>query len=339
MRDNLTRGLATLAAGIALGLSITGHAAAQTHLRVTLDTPPTHVRNQMMTKFVEQLAVGSGGKLTGEVFGSGQLYSSRDAGKAVARGDVEMSVTSTAALSRLEGNLNALNLPMFAGLSEAENHKVVDGPLGQKLAEMIGKKLNVVVPGKWFMLGALGSFSTKTPLTSFDSFKDMKMRIPGGAVLADRMRALGANSVAMPFPDVPLALQQGVVDGILSTSASIFSAKLTDSGIRYAFEDRAVVGYYMPIVSRKYWSQLDDAQHALFIRIWNEIADQEREAALAEQQKARAALEKIGVQYVKPSDGELAAFRAKLMAGQAALAAKLKLTPEIMALANKAAGR
>lgn len=59
---------------------------AETNLTITLDTSPGHVRNIYINKFAEALTERSEGELTVEVFDSGQLYSSRDAGRAVAPG-------------------------------------------------------------------------------------------------------------------------------------------------------------------------------------------------------------------------------------------------------------
>lgn len=310
---------------------------AETKLRVTLDTGPTHVRNQSVKAFAAELKSRSGGALTAEIFESGQLYSSRDAAKAVARGDVDLAIVASPALSRVDADLNVLDLPMFSGMTPEQKHVVVDGPLGQALSAQVAKKLGVVVPGHWYVLGELNTYSTKKPITSFDDFKGLKVRIPGGAALVSHFRTLGADPAPMPFSDVPLALQQGVVDAMVSSNASIVSAKLTDAGIRNAFIDRIDIGYYVPIVSSRYWNKLSAKQQALFSEVWNKYADQERVAAIAQQREARTRLEKIGVHFVEPSADAAKAVHQRLLANQAELVKKLEISQSIMDLAKRAA--
>jgi len=336
MNKAIRRRLAFAVAVLGTTLSLALPSVAQEKLVITLDTPPGHVRNQWIGKFAEALTERSEGRLTTEVFDSGQLVSSRDAGKAVARGDVGMAIVATPALARIEANLNVLDLPMFNGMAQAGKDKVVDGPLGQELAKMTAEKMHVVVPGKWYVLGALNTYSTEKAVGSFADLKDMQIRIPGAASWIAAYKAWGATPVNLPFTDVPLALQQGVVDAIVSSNVSILSAKLDESGLKHAFVNNLGIGYYMPIVSQTYWGSLSSEEQDFFRDTWNEFVPGQRAAAATQQAEARKTLEAAGMDFTDPSAAELAGAKAEIMKLQDGLAKDVGVSDAILAMAVEA---
>lgn len=310
-------------------------AVAQDKLSITLDTPPNHVRNVWVQKFADALEDRSGGAMKSEIYSSGQLYSSRDAPKAVSRGDAGMAIVPTPTLAAIQPNLSVTDLPMFNGLTQDQMDVIVDGPLGQKLAELTAEKIRVIVPGGWFVLGEDHTYSTDSDIRTFADLKGLQIRIPGAAGWIARYKAMGANPVNMPFTDVPLALQQGAVDAIVSTNASIVSAKLNESGLKHAFLNRIGIGYYMPIVSQEYWSSLSEDQQKLFRDTWNEFVAGQRAAAKDDQQKARETLEAGGMIFVEPTPEDMERVTADTLAIQDDLIRNLDISPEIVALAKE----
>jgi len=244
-------------------------ANAADQLVISTATPPQHVQTLTMTGFAEALEARSNGELKTKVFDSSQLYNARDVGKAVARGDVGMATVPSPYLSRVEANINVLDLPMLKGLTAEERAAMLDGPVRALLNEKLKAKMGVVVPGNWPILGRVYYWSTSKPLTSFEEFVGMQVRIPGGAGLAAVVEGMGGVPVVMPGSDMPLALQQGTVDATMASIESVVQQKLTDVGIRYGFWDQGIVGFLIPVVSQKYWDSLTGDQQALFTEVWN----------------------------------------------------------------------
>lgn len=327
-------GLVTTVVCAAIGIAMP--VAAQDKLSITLDTPPGHVRNVWIGKFADALVERSDGELAVEIFDSGQLYSSRDAGKAVARGDAGMAIVATPALARIEANLNVLDLPMFNGMSAETKNGIIDGELGQLLSKMTAKKMGVVVPGGWYILGGLNTYATKTAVKSFSDLKGLQVRIPGAASWIAAYKVLGATPVSMPFSDVPLALQQGTVDAIVTSNVSILSAKLHESGLQYGFSNKIGIGYYMPIVSQTYWASLSIDQQNLFRTTWNEFVPAQRVAAVSQQGEAQAQLEAAGMVFFAPSSEDLAQANTQIRTLQDSLIADLNLSENVVSIAIKA---
>lgn len=326
------------AGGVAMlcsGISSVANAAEE--LIISTATPPQHMQTVTMTWFAEELEKRSNGELKTKVFDSSQLYNARDVGKAVARGDVGMATVPSPYLSRVEANINVLDLPMLNGLNEQERADMLDGPLGDRLNQMLNEKMGVVVPGNWPILGRVYYWSTKKPLTNFEEFVGMQVRIPGGAAPAARVEGMGGVPVVMPGSDMPLALQQGTVDATMASIESVVQQKLTDVGITYGFWDQGIVGFLIPVVSQKYWDSLTDEQKNLFTEVWNEGVNTQRTAAIELDSEYRAILKDLGVTISDAPIEAAEAIREQMMPQQAAVIEKYKLDQSVVDLAAQSA--
>jgi len=324
----------------ALALSLGMAAApvdAETRFTITVDTGPNHIRNITLRIFMERLAAATGGELVGELFESAQLYAARDEARAVARGDVQMSVTTNSALSAFASDLNALDMPLFVGLTPEQLNRILDGPFGQLLSERVAAQLGIVVPGRWFLLGYADTFGGGRDFRSFDDYQGARVRIFGGAAFIARLAALGAEGLAIPFPDVPLALSQGTIDGLLSTSETVRSGKLYESGVKSAFTDNAAVIYYIPVVNKAFMDGLSEAHRAAFLEAWDSVIDDQRTEALRRQADARNHNEANGIVYTDPSAEDLATANEKLQAIVPSLISELGVDPAVIELARQQA--
>ncbi len=289
--------------------------------------------------YVEALIERSGGALKAKVFDSSQLYNARDVGKAVARGDVGMATVPSPYLSRVEANINVLDLPVLKGMTADQRSAMLDGEVGTMLGEKLSAKMGVVVPGNWPVLGCGYYWSTTKPLRNFEEFVGMQIRIPGGAGPAAVVEGMGGVPVVMPGSDMPLALQQGTVDGTMASIESVVQQKLTDVGVRYGFWDQGIVGFLIPVVSQKYWDSLTADEQALFTTVWNAVVAEQREANKAVDAEMRSTLESWGVTI---SDADAAAakkMREAMMPQQEKVIAKYKLDETLVDLATQAAAQ
>lgn len=225
---------------------------------------------------------------------------------------------------------------MLNGMTQEERGEMLDGPLGQELSRLLEEKMGLEVPGNWPLMGPIMYWSTEKPLTSFDDFKGMNMRIPGGSAPAARVKAMGSIAVKMPGSDMPLALQQGTVDATMSSIETMVVQKLTDVGISYGFWDRGIVGFQILLVSAKYWAMLTEAEQALFTEVWNETVVWQREQSIAQQAEYLDTLRGWGVTITEATPEAAAAMGADMMSIQQPLIERTKITPTVVSLAEDA---
>lgn len=321
----MTASLAVLASAL-----VATPASAQEKLRIALDTNPVHVRNKGVEIFVEELKKRTGNRFAIEVYPSGQLFRDRDVPRALRQDAVEMAVPGTWQLDSAEPNAALQSLPMFYGIEEATVHKVMDGKLGQYLNKKFEDRMRVKILGKWMDLGFQNTYSVKKEIKNYDDLKGMKIRYPGGTANAKRISALGATPLLVPWPDVPLAMSQGVMDGLLTTFESSVSSKLMDSGMKFGFEDRNQFNQYVPMMRANFFNKQPKEVQQAILESWDIAATQERKNAGAAQLKARETLIKAGLKVVVPTPAEVLAARRELMKMQPELVKSIKMDQDVV---------
>jgi C4-dicarboxylate-binding protein DctP len=325
--------IALALAGLAAALLPHGAAFAQEKMRVSLDTNATHVRNKGTEMFAADLKKRIGDKIAVEIYPSAQLFRDRDIPKALRQNAIEMGIPGTWQLDGVEPNTAIQTLPMFYGVDADTVHKIMDGKLGQFINKRMEERLKVKILGKWQDLGFQFFYSVSKPIAKYDDLKGMKIRFPGGTANAARIKVLGGTATLIPWPDLPLALSQGVVDAVSTTHESAFTAKLWDSGLKYSFEDFQFFGQYVPMVSLDFWNkQPKDIQNAL-VAAWEAVVGEQRKMAAQAQIDAREVLIKNGIKMARPSPVEIVAARKRLMAVQNDLVKEMKIDADAVQLA------
>lgn len=306
--------------------------AADYKLDISLDTGPGHIRNESIMKFADELTARSEGRLEVRVFHAASQYKGANVPTALAQGALDMGAPLHQHFSKIVSEAGVPLLPLFYGATPEEIHAVWDGPAGDAMNALIEEKLRVKVIGRWFDLGYGTVFTTEKKLNVPEDMEGMKMRVPGGAADMQRYNTFGSNPVSIPLSDVPQALQRGTVDGIWSTQETVQSAKLWESGISYAFEDRQSYLQYVPMVSLAAWNKYPEEIQSLIVDTWEDMIDDVRGVAMERQLKAREIGAENGVVTVDPAAEDLARMRAKLLAGQPQVVEDLGIDPEFVAL-------
>ncbi len=323
--------LLTLAMAATLAVALPPTAGAEEiPFRISLNTGPNHVRNIALEDFVTKLSERTEGRLDVQVFPSAQLYKGPDVPKALAQGAVEMGVPIILYLSRTVPNAGLLDLPMFYGRTADEVHRVMDGPVGDELNAEIEKKLNVKIIGRYLDLGHGSIFTTEVPATSLAALDGLKLRVPGSPAAKIRYDGLGVQSVSISFADVPIALAQNTVDGLMTTHETVRSAKLWESGLKHAIDTRGAFLQYVPMVGKPTWDRLGPELQAIVTDTWAQTVGGARLLAAERQASARAEAMANGVNVVQASEEELAAFRAQLMASQDEIVETTRMSPELV---------
>lgn len=318
-----------------LAMTLLPHAAvlAQEKMRISLDTNATHVRNIGTEMFAAELKKRIGNKLVVEIYPSAQLFRDRDIPKALRQNAIEMGIPGTWQLDGVEPNAAMQTLPMFYGVGPDTVYPIIDGKLGAFLNKRMEDKLKVKIPGKWMDLGFQHTYSVSKPIAKYDDLKGMKIRFPGGSANAARVKGLGGAPTLIPWPDVPLALSQGVVDGLLTTHESARTAKLWDSGVKYSFEDFQYFAQYVPMINLDFWNRQPKEVKDAIIASWGIVVVEQRKMAAAAQESARRVLLENKIKIATPSKAEITAARKRLMTSQADLVKEMKIDADAVNIA------
>lgn len=299
-------------------------------IKLSVDSNMNHHRNRGVKVFQAFLERNSKGRLKFNFFHSAQLYKDRDIPKALKLGTVDMALPGIWNLEGIDPNMGITGLPMFFGLPEDITKKLVDEQVGEKLNAVLEKKIDVVIPGRWYFHGYLNACSTQTPLTSINAFKGLKIRHMGGASSALRIHALGGTAVMIPWPDLPMAVVQGTCDGLVTTYRSFMSAKLWDAGVKYSVKDKQYYLHYIPLVSGKFWNKLPEDLKKIFLNTWEEHIDIARAISDFEQKRGEDVMKANGVSIYYPPDAELAEWRKQVMTIQDQVVKETGMDPALV---------
>jgi len=330
------RGILKTAAIAALTFGTTS-AALATELRLSVETPPGHVRNQAAEKWEQLIEEKSGGSITVEVFPAAQLYRSADAIRALASGALDMSIQANVTLSRFEPNLSFSSLPMFFGRSAEEANEILQGPIGEEVSAMMSSK-GINVPGAAFLFAPQhSSFTTDAVVSSYADLEGLKLATPPSPVSIAVMKELGALPQAAPRAEIPLMLSQGQIDGLATvTELTITGGKMWEPGVKNIFADYAGWGFYMPLVSKATMNKLTEAERSIIVEAWAETTGWAGDQAAAELANARATLTANGVTVTEASPEDIAARREALVALQDQIIADSDMDAEFIARVSTA---
>ncbi len=303
--------------------------------RISTENSASHFQTKVVQRFVTELQRRTQGRLSIDYRHSAQLFRDQDVIRALNDGKVDMAVPGNWQFDRYDPAASTLMLPMFLGRDAADHHRIRDGLVGQLISAQLEQSLDVVIPGRWIDLGFANVYTVQKTVSGYPDMAGLRIRIAGGEAVAAQLSAVGALPSVVAWPDLPNVLQQGRLDGLLTTHETIASAQLWAHGLRHATENKAYFAQYIPIIARSYWNALPDDLRQAIRASWDSVVDGARAEAAQAQREARRQLEAHGVKVVELPAAALAAWRHQVAANQSALAQKLGIPMPLMQATQK----
>jgi C4-dicarboxylate-binding protein DctP len=336
----IRRLVALAAAGLALLSAPVAPAAgsAVPVMRISTENSAGHFQTRIVARFAERLRDRLAGQLMVEHRFDAELYRDREVIQAVSRGNVEMAVPGTWQFDRFEPSVGVFLLPMFYGRTSEVNYRLRDGPIGREINHRIEAHLGVSVPGRWIDLGYVHLYGVGARIAAHDDIAGKRVRVAGGLANVLRLEAFGATPMTIPWPDLPEALKKRRVDGILTSNATVVSARLWDYGVNSTLQDQEYFAQYIPIISEAFWRRLPEPVRTAIVETWDGVVDEARATAAAAQDEALATLVAHGITVSSPSPGTLADRRHRLIRHQDAMAVRLGIDPAFVKRVSDALG-
>ncbi len=202
---------AIAAAIVAAGIS---HAASAQDLKAGLmlkkGFPGAEPVNGMYELFKSEVEKGSGGKLKMEIVYGGALGKPNERLNQVRRGIIQMSDASEGNYASIYKDIQVLSMP-YLFPDEQTAWKLLDGPIGTRMAEDIRKKTGIRVLG-WWESGGFKHYSSNRAIRKPDDMKGQKMRVMA-PIFGIPVLTLGGSATPISFPELYTSLKTGVVDG------------------------------------------------------------------------------------------------------------------------------
>jgi TRAP-type transport system periplasmic protein len=124
---------------------------------------------------------------------------------------VDMGVITNAVIAQIEPAFQVNDMP-FLFSSEAQGHRVLDGPVGAQLKQRL--ETRGVIPLGYMEGGFRHMINNVRPIAKPEDLRGIKFRVLQSPVYIEMYRSLGGNAVPMAWGETFTAVQQGAIDGL-----------------------------------------------------------------------------------------------------------------------------
>ncbi|EUB99569.1 TRAP dicarboxylate transporter, DctP subunit [Rhizobium sp. CF080] len=215
--------LATTALAIACASAVPAFAEFKArNIRVSNGINADHPVGNGINAMQKCLDEKSGGKMKLTAFWGGALGGDLQATQALRSGVQEAVVTSSSPLVGIVPALGVFDLPFLFGNSQ-EAYKVLDGKFG----DMMNQKLDAagLVNLAYWENGFRNLSNSVRPVTKWEDFSGMKVRVMQNNIFLDTFQNLGANATPMAFGEVFSALETKAIDAQENPYVTIDTSK------------------------------------------------------------------------------------------------------------------
>ena len=253
----------------------TAEAASDTiELKLGHPLAPTSSQHIYMEKWAELVAEKSGGKYKISIYPSAQFGEAKELVESLSMGVYDVAWCDCAVMDFLVPEINLLNMPFFF-TNYDQVWEAIDGEVGSAIADYIEKEANIH-PLSYFNLGCRQIFSNREPVTSLESIKNLKFRVPELDLWIKTFKTLGMNPTPVAWSDLYNALATGVVDGGCANWEYICQQKFY-SEAPYILESNHFFQLGVPSFNLDFWNSLSPEDQAMFTETCAQAAAEQRE--------------------------------------------------------------
>jgi tripartite ATP-independent transporter DctP family solute receptor len=253
------------------------------------DTQPEDYPTVQALIFMGRLiAEKSGGRDQIRVFHSRQLGEEKETIEQTRVGAIDLNRTNVALIGSFVPAMNVLAMP-FLFRSIDHLHKVLDGPIGN---EILGSFEPYGFVGLTFYdSGARSVYNSVRPVRSLADMKGLRIRVQQSELMANMIRALGAEPVELPYGQVLTGLATKLFDGAENNWPSYVTTDHYKFAGYYTLTEHTMSPEVL-VMSLKAWKSLSDEEQGIFrdaasqsnrfMRAkWQELEERSRRQAVA----------------------------------------------------------
>jgi TRAP-type C4-dicarboxylate transport system substrate-binding protein len=207
--------LAAAVAATLLALPLSAQAQSSKAFVMKLTTATINdTQHEWLRRFAAMVEKGSGGRITPEIYTASQLGPIPRQIEGVQFGSIQAWMGPPEFLVGIDKRFEALSAPgLFSSQDQAA--KVIEDPAVRDL--MFGLGASKGLEGIGFAPIGGSAIATRKEVHHLGDFKGSKIRVLASPFQLELIRRMDASPVAMTLGDVLPALQQGAIDGALST--------------------------------------------------------------------------------------------------------------------------
>jgi tripartite ATP-independent transporter DctP family solute receptor len=266
------------------------------------ETHPSHLAAKQFAAKVEERTKG---QIKISIYPANTLGSPPEQAEQIRLGAIDMGLPTQGQLDKYVKAFSVVMLP-FVYENYEHAHRVLDGPSMEWLFPQAQKE-GFILLSNW-EYGFRNFTNNKRPILKPEDVKGLKIRTPPEIQLQAAMEALGGIVTKIAFPEVYMALAQGVVDAEENPIPVIYHNKFYEVQKHLALT-RHVYNNMIHVLSVKSWAKLSPEQQKIFKEESKAAGALMRKTLIDDEENLVSKMEKSGMKVTRP---ESAPFRAAM---------------------------
>ena len=260
---------------------------------------PGHLAAKM---FAENVAKRTNGLIKIDIFPNNVLGSPPEQAEQIKLGTTDMGLPTQGQFDKWIKAMGVVMLP-FAYDDYDHVHRVLDGPAFQWFSQLAEKE-GFILLSNW-EYGFRNLTNNKRPINTPEDVKGLKVRVPPEMQIGAAFEALGAQTTVIAFPELYMALAQGVADGEDNPVSVIYFMKFYEVQKHLALT-KHIYNNMIHTISAKTWAKLTPEQKTIFQEESKKAGAFMRQQIMAQEDDVVAKMVQAGTQVTRPN---LALFR------------------------------
>lgn len=292
------------------------HAFAQ-EKTVALRLSSSHVADLNSSHFAwVQLMQANLKKAVGEqiridYFPNNQLGKESDVVQQVKVGSIDMMLTGSSIWATVTPQLGMLDLGY---LFDSYEHvaRAVEAGVGPKLNDMLVKSTGCQIITWGAHYGARNVY-TKQPVKGLADIKNVKLRVLPTPAFIETFKIMGAIPTPIPFGELYMAAQTGVVDGFEHDAATVLASKLNEV-TKSCWLTEHLFSPMVVVAGKRAMDKIPAAMKPAFMKAVADTTAQQRAIASEKSTAAIDELKKLGMTFFPMAEAERASVRKQMEA-------------------------
>lgn len=288
-------------------LGISGSGLAEKYvIKYAYVFAPVGAQQDSVEYFKERIEELSGGRISVQLYPSGQLGDKIAVLESLRSGTIEMGDSAATDLSRWSKMWSIFSLPynfvdedhMFRVLHDKDVSKMFNED-----AESIGLKVLT-----WTTVGSRSMLNSKRPIYRPKDLNGIKIRVMEDPFLAKVVKLMGAIPVPLAWTDVYIAIQQGTIDGAENSPSILVGNNLHEVTKYFSLTEH----FRMPgpqLISLKFFNSLPEDLQEILIQAGKEDEEYSRKNWVLYDEESIKKMKDKGIKINKLSEADKAVFK------------------------------
>ena len=276
-------------------------------LVMTSNGGSTSMDGMVAQKFARMVSEESGGNIQITLFMNEHLTGgdTRKGVEMLADGSVDLGVYGAGILTLLDKRMAVASIP-WAYTSYQEVRRIIDSTGGAYYAKLL-KNQGLIYLGSTHN-GFRQLSNNKRPIRDLEHMAELRVRVPGGGVHEDFIRAVGGVPVMLSWSEIPDAISNNVVDGqdngfFTTDSAQLQKLQKYMTVWNYCYEN------FIFLANDQMFQSLEPKTQELLRRTMREACDWGRDRMEQDEERIKEEFRTAGVEVAELTEEELAPFR------------------------------